>query len=76
LAQWMQLVAGYGPIETGVRLLPVAVAAVVASLAAPWLANVLGARVVLAGGLVAAAIGMVLIAAPAQLDYVGLLAPL
>ncbi|MCS3781575.1 MFS transporter [Tsukamurella ocularis] len=76
LAQWMQLVAGYGPIETGVRLLPVAVAAVVASLAAPWLATVLGARVVLAGGLVAAALGMVLIAAPAQLDYAGLLAPL
>ena len=35
-----------------------------------------GARVVLAGGLVAAAIGMVLIAAPAQLDYAGLVAPL
>ncbi|BDD80457.1 quaternary ammonium compound efflux MFS transporter QacA [Tsukamurella pulmonis] len=76
LAQWMQLVAGYGPIETGIRLLPVAVAAVVASLAAPWLANLLTARIVLAGGLVAAAIGMVLIAAPAQLDYAGLVAPL
>ncbi|CAM3979843.1 MFS transporter [Tsukamurella ocularis] len=76
LAQWMQLVAGYGPIETGVRLLPVAVAAVVASLAAPWLANLLTARIVLAGGLVAAAIGMVLIAAPARLDYAGLVVPL
>lgn len=76
LAQWMQLVAGYGPIETGVRLLPVAVAAVVASLAAPWLASVLGARPVLAGGLVAAAAGMVLLAVPERLDYAGLLAPL
>lgn len=76
LAQWMQLVAGYGPIETGVRLLPVAVAAVVASLAAPWLAGVLNARVVLAGGLVAASVGMVLLAVPAHLDYAGLLAPL
>ncbi|KXO98219.1 MFS transporter [Tsukamurella pseudospumae] len=76
LAQWMQLVAGYGPIETGVRLLPVAVAAVVASLAAPWLANFLGARVVLAGGLVAASVGMVLLAAPAHLDYARLVAPL
>lgn len=76
LAQWMQLVAGYGPIETGVRLLPVALAAVVSSLAAPWLANVLNARVVLAGGLVAAAVGMVLLAVPSDLDYAGLVAPL
>ncbi|MBS4102545.1 MFS transporter [Tsukamurella paurometabola] len=76
LAQWMQLVAGYGPIETGVRLLPVALAAVVSSLAAPWLANVLNARVVLAGGLVAAAVGMVLLAVPLDLDCAGLVAPL
>ena len=76
LAQWMQLVELYPPIETGVRLLPIAVAAVVSSLAAPWLAKVLNARIVLAAGLAAAALGLVLIALPEHLDYVSMLAPL
>lgn len=76
LAQWMQLVEGYSPIETGVRLLPIAVAAVVASLAAPWLAKVLNARITLTGGLLAAALGMLMIGLPDQLDYLSMLAPL
>lgn len=76
LAQWMQLVEGYRPIETGVRLLPVAVAATVASIAAPWLARKLNARIVLSGGLALAAIGMILIDVAGELTYASMVAPL
>ena len=61
LAQWMQLVDGATPVEAGVRLFPVAIAGAVASLAAPPLARVIGARAVLAGGLGLAGLGMLLI---------------
>ncbi|BDH55195.1 MFS transporter [Tsukamurella sp. PLM1] len=76
LAQWMQLVQGYEPIETGVRLLPVAITATLASIAAPWLAGVTSARIVLSGGLVVAGIGMILIDASGPLNYATLVAPL
>ncbi|TMQ96750.1 MFS transporter [Actinomadura soli] len=70
LAQWMQLVVGYGPVETGVRLLPVAVTATLASVLAPWLARRTGARSVLAGGLAIAGAGMlVLFLVPGDLAY-------
>jgi MFS transporter, DHA2 family, multidrug resistance protein len=70
LAQWMQLVRGYSPLETGVRLLPAALAAIVASPLAPTLAARVGARPVLAGGLAVMAAGfLVLFVAPAPLDY-------
>jgi len=61
LAQWMQLIDGATPVEAGVRLFPVAIAGAVASLAAPPLARVIGARAVLAGGLGLAGVGMLLI---------------
>ncbi|MEV4838054.1 MFS transporter [Nonomuraea sp. NPDC049486] len=68
LAQWMQLVRGYGPLETGARLLPAAVAAAVASPLAPRLAARVGARAVLAGGLAVSGLGfLVLFVAPALL---------
>ncbi|CAM3851028.1 MULTISPECIES: MFS transporter [Tsukamurella] len=76
LAQWMQLVENYTPIETGVRLLPVAAAATIASIAAPWITRLLTARTVLAGGLALAGIGMVLIDASGELTYATLIAPL
>ncbi|WP_327590847.1 MFS transporter [Nonomuraea sp. NBC_00507] len=70
LAQWMQLVRGYSPLETGVRLLPAALAALVASPLAPSLAARIGARTVLAGGLAVTAAGFLLLfLAPAPLDY-------
>lgn len=70
LAQWMQLVEGYSPIEAGVRLVPSALAGAVAAGISPWLASKLGARNVLAGSLALAAAGMVLIcAAPGELHY-------
>ena len=61
IAQWMQLVDGASPVEAGVRLFPVAIAGAAASLAAPPLARVIGARAVLAGGVGFAGVGMLLI---------------
>ncbi|MFD0472321.1 MFS transporter [Nonomuraea thailandensis] len=70
LAQWMQLVQGYGPLETGVRLLPAALAAVVASPLAPSLAARIGARTVLAGGLALTGLAfLLLVVAPSPLGY-------
>ncbi|MBF8188581.1 MFS transporter [Nonomuraea sp. K274] len=70
LAQWMQLVQGYSPLETGVRLLPAALAALVASPLAPALAERVGARTVLAGGLAVTGLGFLpLFLAPAPLGY-------
>lgn len=61
IAQWIQLVDGASPIGAGVRLLPVAAAASLASLAAPPLARVIGARAVLAGGVGLAGVGLLVI---------------
>ncbi|GAA4106622.1 MFS transporter [Actinomadura miaoliensis] len=70
LAQWMQLVQGYSPLETGLRLLPSAVATAVLSPLAPALAARIGARTVLAGGLAVSGLGFVtLAAAPGPLGY-------
>jgi DHA2 family multidrug resistance protein-like MFS transporter len=70
LAQWMQLVEGYTPVEAGVRLVPSALAGAVAAALSPWLAGRLGARVVLGGSLALAGVGMTLIFfAPGELHY-------
>ncbi|GLZ10074.1 quaternary ammonium compound efflux MFS transporter QacA [Actinomadura sp. NBRC 104425] len=70
LAQWMQLVQGYSPLETGVRLLPSAIATAVLSPLAPALAARIGARTVLAAGLAITGLGfLVLPAAPHPLGY-------
>ncbi|MFE3449900.1 MFS transporter [Nonomuraea sp. NPDC059194] len=70
LAQWMQLVMGYSPLETGVRMLPTAIGAFVLSPLAPALAARIGARTVLAGGLLVAGVGfLVLFVAPSPLGY-------
>jgi len=58
LAQWLQLVEGASPVKAGVQLIPVALGAAVSSIAAPPLARLIGAREVLAGGLVLAGAGM------------------
>jgi DHA2 family multidrug resistance protein-like MFS transporter len=57
LAQWMQVVQGYSAVETGLRLLPVAVVSGVLSPLAPRIAQWIGARNVLVGGLVVGGIG-------------------
>lgn len=61
IAQWLQLIDGATPIQAGVRLIPVAIAGAVASLLAPPLSRVIGTRAVLAGGLVLAGTGMIVI---------------
>ncbi|GAA1480170.1 quaternary ammonium compound efflux MFS transporter QacA [Gordonia sinesedis] len=76
ITQWMQLVEGYRPIETGIRLLPLALGATVASAIAPRLAAWMTARIVLAGGIGIAGVGLVLIALPEHLTYATVLAPL
>ncbi|NLG55124.1 MAG: MFS transporter [Rhodococcus sp.] len=62
VAQWLQMVEGASPIETGVRLMPIAIVGAIASLAAPPLSRLIGSRAVLAGGLAFAGLGLVYIA--------------
>ena len=70
LAQWLQLVEHHSPLEAGVHLLPLAAGGLVASLLAAPLARIIGARLVLSGGLAVAGIGMVLIwVVPGDLTY-------
>ncbi|MDN6387170.1 MAG: MFS transporter, partial [Corynebacterium sp.] len=74
LAQWMQLGDGDSPIQTGVKLIPVAVAAALASIAAPPLSRRLGSRAVLAGGLVLAGVGLLYVGvAPGEVTYATIL---
>lgn len=61
MAQWLQIVNGSSPIEAGLRLAPAALAGAVASVSAPPLARLIGARTVLTGGLVLAGIGMLVL---------------
>lgn len=70
LTQWLQLVEGASPIESGIKLIPVALAGAVASLAAPPLARVIGARAVLASGLALAGVGLLAVGlGPDELTY-------
>ncbi|MER7169049.1 MFS transporter [Micromonospora sp. NPDC000207] len=69
-AQWLQLVQGMSPLRAGIGLLPLAVAAAIVSPMAPVLAQRIGARTVLVGGLALAALGFaVLTLAPEPLTY-------
>ncbi len=70
LTQWLQLVNGASPIESGARLIPVALTAALSSILAPPLARVIGSRTVLVGGLVLAGIGMLVVGFyPGEVDY-------
>ncbi|TYR51651.1 MFS transporter [Streptomyces parvus] len=59
VAQWLQLVEDLSPMESGVRMMPTALAISAASIAAPPLSRLIGTRTVLAGGLVLAGLGLV-----------------
>ncbi|MEU6790011.1 MFS transporter [Nonomuraea angiospora] len=61
MVQWAQLVQGYSPLQTGLAMLPMAVGSAVLSPLAPALATRIGARTVLAGGLVVGALGFVVL---------------
>lgn len=72
LSQWLQLVRGWSPLESGFALLPMAVAGVLCSVLAPALADRIGARPVLAGGLLVGGIGFLLVfLLPTPLTYAG-----
>lgn len=61
LAQWFQLVNGDNPLEAGVKLVPMAIASLIGCTLAPVLAQKIGPRNVVAGGLVIAALGMIML---------------
>lgn len=70
MAQWMQLVQGYSPLEAGLRLLPEAVGAAILSPFAPAIAARIGTRTVLAGGLAVSGLGfLVIFFGPQPLAY-------
>lgn len=68
-AQWLQSVEGHGPLMAGVALLPAAVGGVVCAPLAPLLAERIGARAVLAGGLAAPGIGFLALAVAGEPTY-------
>jgi DHA2 family multidrug resistance protein-like MFS transporter len=77
LSQWLQLVRGWSPLESGVALLPMAASGVTFSLLAAPLAARIGARSVLAGGLAVGGVGFLLVFfLPEPLSYVGVAASL
>lgn len=71
-AQWLQLVQGWSPLRAGAALLPLALGGTIGSPLAPALAQRIGARTVLVGGLVSGGLGfLVLGVLPAPLGYPG-----
>lgn len=77
LSQWLQLVQGWSPLQSGVALLPMAVGGMLGSPLAPAVAERIGARTVLAGGLAIGAAGFLLIfVLPEPLPYLGVAAAL
>ncbi len=62
LAQWFQLVNGDNPLEAGIKLVPMAIASLIGCMLAPVLAQKMGPRNVVAGGLIVAAFGMIMLA--------------
>lgn len=64
-AQWLQLVNGLTPLESGLTLLPLGLTSLISSLVLPGLAERFGARTCIVGALVVGAVGLfVPIAAP------------
>lgn len=61
LAQWLQLVDGSTPLESGVKLLPLAIASLIAGASAPALAMRFPAHKVLVIGLLIAAFAMLML---------------
>ncbi|WP_327346944.1 MFS transporter [Streptomyces europaeiscabiei] len=71
LTQWMQLVQDYSPLETGIRLLPTAIAGGIVTPLASTLAQRIGARNVLSGGLAISGAGMAVMGlAPASYSWI------
>ncbi|WP_030483356.1 MFS transporter [Nocardioides aequoreus] len=70
-SQWLQLVHGWGPLMAGVALLPLALGGLIGSPVAPAIAERLGARRTVVGGLLLLAAGpLLLFAMPRPMTYV------
>jgi MFS transporter, DHA2 family, multidrug resistance protein len=70
-SQWLQLVVGWSPLESGLALLPLAVGAMIASPFAPALAARTSPRIVLTGGLLVLSAGLAFLAlVPATYPWV------
>ncbi|MEU0491367.1 MFS transporter [Nocardiopsis sp. NPDC006139] len=61
VAQWLQLVLMLSPFMAGIHLTPMAAGAVIASPLAPRVADLIGARAALSGGLAVAGAGLALL---------------
>ncbi len=61
IAQWLQLVEGSGPMESGIKLIPFAAGSIIGSLAAPYFAGKFRVRNVMCVGLAIAAVGMAML---------------
>ncbi|MEU3191716.1 MFS transporter [Streptomyces sp. NPDC006992] len=72
-AQYLQLVLGLSPLETGVRLLPLSVAAIAAGLLGSRLLALLGPRAMVALGFLVTAAAVLCLAGVGQHDRPGLL---
>jgi len=70
ITQYFQLVRNYGPFEAGVRTLPVAFSIALASVLSPRLVQVVGTKLVVAGGLASMSAGFFWVSfASAQTPY-------
>lgn len=67
-AQYLQLVLGLSPLQTGLRLLPLSLAAIVAGLVGSRLLAVLGPRTMVAGGFTLTAVAVLSLTAVGQHD--------
>lgn len=71
LAQWLQLVEGLSPLQSGIALVPMGAASVIGAVAAPVLSRKIGARGAICSGLVISSVGMIAVIAFAHSLTVG-----
>ena len=72
LSQYLQFVLGYGALEVGVRLVPVALALMIAAPLSARLTERLGTKIVVTGGLTLVTIGLLLLATASTTSGYGL----
>ncbi len=76
VAQWLQVILGFSPLQAGLASLPIALGSFLTAPFAPALAQRIGARTVLAGGLAISALGLVAIAMLPLDTYAQIVLPL
>ncbi|MQS07988.1 MFS transporter [Streptomyces alkaliphilus] len=60
-AQYLQLVLGLTPLQTGLRLLPLSLAAIAAGLMGAWMLRLMGPRLMISGGFLLTALAVLLL---------------